>query len=38
MTTTANPIRNALFAVTGALLFSTVFLASVVGPAVTAIA
>jgi len=38
MTYNANSFRNALVAVTGAVLFSTMFLASVVGPAVTAVA
>ena len=38
MTYTSNNLRNAVVSVAGALLFSSLFLASVVGPAMTAVA
>ena len=38
MTATSFNFRNAIVSVAGALLFSSMFLASVVGPAVTAVA
>lgn len=36
--TTTNTVRNTIVSVAGAFLFSSLFLASVVGPAVTAVA
>ena len=38
MTYTSNNLRNAVVSVAGALFFSSLFLASVVGPAMTAVA
>ena len=37
MTYANNNLRNAVLSITGAVLFSSLFLASVVGPAMTAV-